>query len=261
MKKILPIILIILLIFTSCSAKPKNPSDTTGKDDGIVYPEADVSGMNVTYVITENGAVPISVVEGGYSMLSGENYYYNIQNTVDMNTKIPEKTFTAFSDSGINLGTVDFENMTGDSFKTLVTSGNWKLCPNVRKTTYSEKKADASYSDFIYSVFPDNFQSINDINITDIWEFDSDGDSVNEAVVKASDDNYIILVFLSQTLGNCVLANEFQNCEGYEAIPFFADLDGNGKYSLCTLYGAGLKTFCVYKENTLDEEYRVYLPI
>ena len=259
--KVISLFLITLLIFTSCSTVPKNPGDTTGEDDGIVYPEADVSGMNVTYAITENGAVPISVAEGGYSMLAGENYYYNVQNTVDMNTDIPTKTFTAFSDSGINLGQCDFDKMTGDSYKTLVTSGNWKLCPNIRKTTYSSKKADASYADFIFSVFPDSFQSATDINITDVWEYDCDSDGVNEAVVKASGENYIILVFLSQTLGNCVLASEFDNCDGYEATPFFADLDGNGSYSLCTLYGGGLKTFCVYKENTLDEEYRIYLPV
>jgi len=261
MKKILPLILITLLIFTSCNASTKNPTDTTGESDGIVYPEADVNGMNVTYIITDVGAVPISIDEGGYSMLTDENYYYNLQNTVDMNPDIPQKTFTAFSDSGVNLGQVGFDKMTGDSHKTLVTSGNWKLCPNIRKTTFSSKKADASYADFIFSCFPDNFNSVTDINITEVWEYDCDGDSSNEAVVKAADENYCILAFLSQTLGNCILACELENCENYVATPFFADLDGNGIYSLCTLYGSGLKTFCVYKENTLDGEYRVYLPI
>ena len=128
-------------------------------------------------------------------------------------------------------------------------------------SSYSSKKADPSYADFIFSVFPDNFNSVNDVNITDVWELDTDSDGINEAVVKAASDNYVIVVFLSQTLGNCVLANEFQNCKDFVATPFFADFDGNGSYSLCALYGAGLKTFCVYKENTLDEEYRVYLPI
>jgi hypothetical protein len=261
MKKLLPLFLVMLLIFTSCAPSAKNPSDTTGDDDGIVYPETDTKGKNVTYVITQNGAIPISIVDGGYSMLSGENYYYNLQNTVDMNPDISKKTFTAFSDSGINLGSSDFDKMTGDNYKTLVTSGNWKLCPNIRKTTYSSKKADTSYAEFIFSVFPDNFASVSDVNVTDVWELDTDSDGTNEAVVKAAGDNYVILVFLSQTLGNFVLACDFEHCDTYVATPFFADLDGNGCYSLCTLYGAGLKTFCVYKENTLDEEYRVYLPI
>lgn len=261
MKKILPLILIVLLILASCSVSPKNPSDTTGEGDGIVYPEADVSGTNVTYIITDSGAVPISIVEGGYSMLSGENYYYNLQNTVDMTPDAPQKNFTAFSDSGINLGFADFDKITGDAYKTLVTSSNWKLCPNLRKTTFSDNKADISYAEFIFSVFPDNFNSATDVNITDIWEFDSDGDGSNEAIVKAVGDNYCILAFLSQTIGNCILACEFENCKNFVATPFFADFDGNGSYSLCTVYGAGLKTFCVYKENTLDEEYRVYLPI
>ena len=151
MKKLLPLFLVMLLIFTSCALSAKNPFDTTGDDDGIVYPETDTKGKNVTYVITENGAVPISVVDGGYSMLSGENYYYNLQNTVDMNPDIQKKIFTSFSDSGINLGSSDFDKIKGDNYKTLVTSGNWKLCPNIRKTTYSSKKADSSYADFIFS--------------------------------------------------------------------------------------------------------------
>lgn len=263
--KILPLVFIFILLLTSCSKSSPHTQNTTGEDDGIVYPETDISGMTVTYILTPDGAVPISVCEGGYSLLTSENYYYNLQNTVDMNADMPNKSYTAFTDSGINCGSVSFDDITagkveGESFHTLVTSGNWKLCPNIRKTSY-DGNADSSYCDFIYQSFPDNFASAADIKVTDIWEYDADDDGNAEAVVLSKTDDYTVLAMLSQTIGNKILASTFVKGSDFTAAPFFADLDGNGAYSLITAWGDTLKTVSVYKENTLDEEYRVYLPI
>ena len=69
------------------------------------------------------------------------------------------------------------------------------------------------------------------------------------------------MVLLSQTLGNKVLASSFEEDDGFVAVPFVADLDGNGAYSLVCVWGNSLKTVTVYKEKTTDTDYTVYLPI
>lgn len=265
--KLVSIILIMLLIVTSCSKSAPTPDSTTGEDDGITYPETDVTGVNVTYIKTPSGLVPISICEDGYSTLSSENYYYNLQSKVDNARLLDQKSYTAFTDSGINRGTVDYDDIIQNEveendFYTLVTSGNWKLCPNLRKTAYDkDTEADDGFKEYILESYPDNFKSVSDITVTDIWEYDSDADGANEAVVLANGDGYTVLAFLSSTLGNKILAASFTDEADYVAVPFFADLDGNGIYSLVTVWGGGLKTTSVYKENTLEEEYRVYLPL
>ena len=155
--KILPLLLAVLTLASSCSKKtPEIPKNTTGKDDGIVYSEPDVSGTNVTFLFTPSGNIPISVCEGGYSMLSGENYYYNLENTVANSRTLDGKKYTAFTDGGTNIGSVSSDGKNaGEEYRTLVTSGNWKLCPNIRKTTYTDKKADSSFGQFISDTYKD----------------------------------------------------------------------------------------------------------
>ncbi len=264
--KIISMILIILLCLCSCANAPLAPGDTTGEDDGIQYPTADLTALTVTYIVTRAGAIPISFCQNAHSKLSGENYYYNLENIAENDLTLSERQFTVFTDTGKNCGNKTFSDITENKISeaplhTLVTSANWKMCPNLKKTSFSENIADSSYKQFILESFPDVFKTVDDIHVTDLWEYDIDADGTSESIVVANTDSYTIMVLLSQSLGNMVLASSFENDEGFVAIPFVVDLDGNGKYTLMTVWGNTLKTVTVYKESTLDTEYTVYLPI
>ncbi len=264
--KVISLLLILSLCLFGCTKPPASPGDTTGEDDGIQYPAADISGSTVTYLKTDAGCVPISYCTNGHSMLLGENYYYNIQNTVDNDLTVCEKQFTVFTDTGVNKGNVNFADITDNKINetplhTLVTSANWKLCPNLKKISFEKDTADSGYKQFILESFPDSFASASDIAVTDLWEYDLDCDGLVESVVLADADEYTVMVLLSQTLGNTVLASSFKEDNGYMSVPFFADLDGNGDYSLITVFGNSLKTVMAFKEKTLEPDYTVYLPL
>lgn len=264
--KVISVFLIISLCLFSCAKAPLIAGDTTGEDDGIEYPAADTSGTTVTYLKTDAGFVPISFCTGGLSMLSGENYYYNLQNLAENDLTVSQKKFTVFTDNGTNRGEANFTDVcdnkiTDPPLHTLATSANWKLCPNLKKTTFSENTADSGYKQFILETFPENFKSAEEIFVKNLWEYDLDADGTCESVVLADTDNYTVMVFLSQSLGNIVLASSFEEDDGFVAVPFIADLDGNGAYSLMCVWGNSLKTVSVYKEKSIQNDYTVYLPL
>lgn len=264
--KIISIILIISLCLFSCAKSPVTPGDTTGEDDGIQYPAADTTGTNITYLKTQVGCIPISFCTDGLSMLSGENYYYNLQNLAENDLTIGEKKFTVFTDNGTNRGNANFADIidnkiTDPSLCTLVTSANWKLCPNLKKTSYSENTADSGYKQYILETFPDKFASSDEVFVKTVWEYDLDGEGTCESVVVADTDAYTVMVLLSQSMGNTVLASSFEDDNGFVAVPFVADLDGNGAYSLVYVWGNSLKTVTVCKEKSITCDYTVYLPI
>lgn len=257
--KIISLILLLSVSLSGCK-KQNTESDPAPKQNNndISYSEPDVSGTNAAYIITDSGWIPFSVCEGGYSMLSGENYYYNLQSTLENSASFNEKQRTVFDDCGENKGN-DTSKLS--SFTAIATTGNWKLSPSVKKTNYGKNKADGGFSQFILDSFPDKFETLSDIKVKTVWECDVDGDGAGEAVVLSKNQDSTILVFLSQSMGNKILASSFETDKNYVAAPFFADLDGNGSYSLAVVWGDGLKTVTVYKENSLEEDYRVYLPI
>ncbi len=264
--KVISIILILSLCLFSCTKAPLLPGDTTGEDDGIQYPAADTKGTTVTYIKTDAGFIPISFCTDGLSMLSGENYYYNLQNLVENDLTLGEKQFTVFTDNGTNRGNVNFADVidnkiTDPPLHTLVTSANWKVCPNLKKTSFSENTADSGYKQYILETFPENFGSADEIFVTGLWEYDLDADGTCESVVLADTEAYTVMVLLSQTLGNTVLASSFEEDNGFVATPFIADLDGNGEYSLVCVWGNSLKTVTVYNEKSTQIDYTVYLPI
>ncbi len=264
--KVISIILIISLCLFSCAKAPLLPGDTTGEDDGIQYPAADTKGTNITYLKTDAGFIPISFCTDGLSMLSGENYYYNLQNLADNDLTLTEKQFTVFTDNGVNRGGANFADVcdnkiTDPTLHTLATSANWKLCPNLKKTSFSENTADSGYKQYILETFPDKFKTADDVFVKNLWEYDLDADGTCESVVLADTDTYTVMVFLSQTLGNTVLASSFDEDDGFIAVPFVADLDGNGAYSLVCVWGNSLKTVTVFKEKSIQTDYTVYLPI
>ncbi len=260
--KLIPVILIFVLLLSGCTADT-SPQNTTGKDDGIKYPKADVNGTNVIYISTDAGCVPVSICKNGTSLLTDENYYYNIQNTIDNDLTLKDKTYTLFTNSGKNLGQVSLDDIKQNKISSsplcsLVTSGNWKLCPNLKRTVYDDKqKADSGYYEFINKSFPD----VKNIKICEIFEYDIDGDNDGEAIVVAKANDFTGVALLSQSMGNSVLCSSTANSKDFCAHPFVADIDGNGKYSLLTITGSGLKTATFYKENSTDIDYKVYLPL
>ncbi len=264
--KVISIILILSLCLFSCAKSPLLPGDTTGEDDGIEYPPADITATTVTYITTNAGAIPIAFFQNGHSKLVGENYYYNLQNLAENDLTLSDRKFTIFTDTGINRGNTTFasvcENKISEApFHALATTANWKLCPNLKKTSFSENIADNGYKQFILETFPDSFKTADDVFVTDLWEYDIDADGACESVVLANTDTYTVMVLLSQTFGNAVLASSFENDNGFVATPFIADLNGNGTYTLVTVWGNSLKTVTVYKENSTEVDYTVYLPI
>lgn len=264
--KVISIILILSVCLFSCTKAPLLPGDTTGEDDGIQYPAADITATTVTYLVTQAGNIPISFCRNGHTKLTGENYYYNLQNIAENDLTLSDRQFTVFTDTGKNCGNVNYSSVcenkiTEAPLHALVTSANWKLCPNLKKTSFKQNTADIGYKQYILENFSENFKTAEDIFVTNIWEYDFDADGTNESVVLADSDDYTVMVFLSQTLGNTVLASSFENDDNFVATPFIADLDGNGTYTLVTVWGNTLKTVSVYKEKSLDTDYTVYLPI
>lgn len=264
--KVISIILILSLCLFSCSKAPLLPGDTTGEDDGIQYPAADITATTVTYLTTNAGAIPVAFCQNGHSKLVGENYYYNLQNLAENDLTLSDRKFTVFTDTGINRGNIPYASIcenkiTEAPFHAVVTTANWKLCPNLKKTSFSENTVDNGYKQFIIETFSDKFKSPDDVFITDLWEYDIDADGTVESVVLANTDSYTVMVLLSQTLGNSVLASSFENDNGFVAVPFIVDLNGNGIYTLMTVWGNTLKTVSVYKENSTEVDYSVYLPI
>ncbi len=264
--KVISIILILSLSLFSCTKAPLSPGDTTGEDDGIQYPTADITASTVTYIKTNAGMIPISFCQNGHSKLTGENYYYNLQNLAENDLTLSDRQFTIFTDTGINRGNSTFSDVADNKITeaplhALATTANWKLCPNLKKTSFSENIADSGYKQYILETFPDNFKTVDDIFVTDLWEYDIDADGTTESIVVADTDAYTVMVLLSQSLGNCVLASSFENAKDFIAIPFIVDLNGNGTYTVMAVWGNTLKTVTVYKENCFDIDYTVYLPI
>jgi len=264
--KVISIILILSLCLFSCTKAPLLPGDTTGEDDGIQYPDADITASTVTYIKTNAGVIPISFCQNGHSKLVGENYYYNLQNLAENDLTLSDRKFTVFTDTGINRGDATYgavcDNKIDEApFHALITTANWKLCPNLKKSSFTDNTADDGYKQYILQAFPENFKTVDDVFVTDLWEYDFDADGSLESIVLADTDDYTVMVFLSQTLGNVVLASSFENDDGFVAVPFIADLKGNGAYTLMTVWGNTLKTVSVYKEKSLEADYTVYLPI
>ena len=261
--KLIPVILILVLLLTACAAPDSLPQNTTGEDDGIKYPKPDVNGTNVIYISTEAGCAPVSICKNGTSLLCDENYYYNIQNVIDNDLTLKDKTYTLFTNSGKNMGQVSLDDIkenkiTQTPLCSLITSANWKLCPNLKRTVYNDdQKADNGYYEFINSEFSDT----KNIKITETFEYDIDSDGNGEAIVVAKANNFTALVLLSQSMGNSVLCESTAKSADFCAHPFIADIDGNGKYSILTVTGSGLKTVTVYKEQSAEADYTVYLPL
>lgn len=260
--KILPIIIILTLLLCSCSMSNGYNHNTDGRDDGITYPKTDTSGTDVIYIITSVGGVPISICKNGHSSLSDENYYYNLQNSIDNDLTLKDKNYTLFTNGGNNCGNVSIDDIVKGKVKqplltTIATSSNWKLCPNLKKTVYTDKTADSGYLEFISQSFPD----VKDIKICETYEYDIDGDDNNEAIVVAKAKNFTAIVLLSQSMGNSILNTSNTNDDNSCAIPYLIDIDGNGKYSILTITGSGLKTATFYKEDCSGVDQKIYLPI
>ncbi len=252
------LVLITLLLLSGCSKSPDSEIQE------ITYPPADTKGINVTYINTKNGLVPICYTKDGKISLSGENYYYNLKNIISSEQSLKDKAYTYFSHTGKNLGSVNYSELESKLLcntpcSALITSSNWQLSPTLRyESVKDSKKTAIEYRQFLTDTYPERFEDIDSVNITDIWEYDLDGDSANEAILKAKDENGIILYLMSPTLSNCVLE---ETGSDFTATPFIADLDGNGKFSLLTVTGDNFKYVTVYKENSMECEYMVYLPI
>lgn len=263
-KRLIPILIISVILLNSCAAKPQpqNP----GQDD-IDYGMPDTSGMNSVSIVTKSGIVPIMYIKNGNVPLTDENYYFDIRSLIESDNAIKQKSFTYFDISGRNIGSVSYDNMGTNKIKpkpyeAIITSGNWKLCPDMRYECYADMKTsqDGGYSDFITSSFSEAFADKKP-NITDIWEYDIDLDGTNEAVVRAMDEGYTVLALLSQSLGNMILASDFESDGKYVAQPYFVDTDANGKFSLMLLSGGTVKTVKMFAENTLKPQFTVYLPL
>ena len=257
-------LLLLLILMASCSKTSPVPDDSNF-EDGVTYPQTDVSGINSTYIITDKGAVPLAYSNDGVVPLVDDIYYYNLENVISSDESVRLKTFTYFDSAGHNLGSVSFDdfeqNKTDNTpFATLATTGNWRLSPDMRTVYFEDASAPDEYISYIKDNFPDFFAE-TPVNITALWETDIDMDGTNEAVVKASGDGYAVISLMSQTLGNYVLMSDFSTDQGFVAQPFFADIDGNGKPSLIILSGGTLKTATVYQECALTPQYRLYLPM
>lgn len=263
--KLKPILSIIVTLFllASCS-KPTLPNDSNA-NDGITYPETDVSGINSVYIITQNGPVPLSYSNDGVVPLVDDIYYYNLKNVISSDESVKQKAFTYYDSVGHNLGSVSYPDFESNKkeynpYTTLVSTGNWRLCPDIRTVTYSDALAPNEYTTFIKESFPNEFAS-TPVTVTNLWETDVDMDGTNEAIVKAKGDNYAVIAMLSQTLGNYILCSDFSATQNYVCQPFFADIDGNGKPSIIIIEGDTLKMATVFKECSVTAQYRLYLPM
>ena len=263
-KLIIPALLAVLLI-SGCSDGSSNLQPIP--DQEIEYEQTDVSGVNTVFLKTKDGFVPISYVVDGKSQLSGENYYYNIQTIIDSQKSLYDKKLTCFGSDGKNMGSTTFSDLKenkikSDPYQMLVTSGNWKLSPTMRYESYDKKDSVGDgYKQFIFESFPEHFSSVSEITVTDIWEYDIDGDGTNDALIRALGDGYAVLAVQSPGLGNKILASCFDDVTQYSIHPFFADIDGDGLYSLITVSGNSFKTACIYKANSLEKDYIIYLPL
>lgn len=242
--------IIAVLLLTGCSQNTEVP-----KTENITYPAADTSGMNVTYIDTGKNLVPISLIRDGNTLLSGENYYYNIENAVNNDDTLGSKKYTSFSHDGKNEGETVLDSRPKE--EALITSGNWQLCPDMRYTKFGNKdKVNNEYIQFIAQALPDVYKSAEDVTVSDIWEYDLDGDSANEAIIRINDDSGTLLALMSTTLGNCIL----DSTDG-QATPYIADLDGDGEFSVIVISGGSFKRAVIYKEKSCEPEYTVYLPL
>lgn len=252
------LIILALILISSCSAN-KGISDTN-KNDGISYPAADTKGTHTVYFPTATGAYPVNISVNGNCILADDVYYYNLTNFLSKDETVKSNTFTVFDANGHNKGAVPFSELEGEnckleSYSALVTSGNWRLCPDMRVVEYNkESPAPTEYTDFLNQNFEGKTFEVNKL-----WETDLDLDGNNEAVFTAISDDTSALALMSSTLGNKVIST----CIANSAVvcPYFADFNGDGKPALAVLSGDGLKTLSVYKDCTLDAAYTLYLPI
>lgn len=255
-----------LLLITGCSGE-KTPGNETPPEQDITYEQTDVHGTNTVFLKIKDGIVPITHVVDGKSRLSGENYYYNLKSVIDSESSLKDKKQTCFGTDGKNLGSFSFteledNKMKAEPYEMLATTGNWRLSPTIRYEKYGKKDTVGDgYKQFIFESFSDKFSSVSDITVTDIWEYDIDGDGSNDAVIRAAGDGYTVLAVQSPGLGNKILASDFENNDKYTAQPFFADIDGDEKFSLITVSGSSFKTVRVYKPCSLEPDYVVYLPL
>lgn len=258
MRRIFCLLIIVMLMMSSCSKGTANGDSNA--DDGVEYPPADTSGMQVTYLPTQKGGYPVNISVGGAPALAGDVYYYNAVSTVEKDITVKQKTFTSFDDRGHNKGVVAITDVAGDDCKlepysALVTSGNWRLCPDMRVQSFDNASPPGPYLELLSESYPDS-----EFTIDKLYETDIDLDGTNEAVFTAKSGDTLVVAVLSQTLGNKIL-HSTEAKENAAAIPYFADFNGDSKPSLAVLCGSTLKTFTVYSDCSLDASYTLYLPI
>ncbi len=261
--KLKHILLLILVLAMSVSCSKNNIEPKSNAEDKATYENTNTDGINGVYIITDKGPVPVAYTDNGKLSLAGDVYYYNLNNILENDDGVKQKTFTYFDNNGFNIGAdtyEDFKKNAKNPYETLALSGNWRLYPDLRIMEYDEKnKAPSEYLEFIKESFKDNLGEMP-IESVKVWETDLDTDGTNEAFVKAKTDDYTLLVMMSGTLGKNVLFSDFEKSP-CDVMPFFADLDGNGKPSVLLLSGNELKIVTVFKEGTVNALYSVYLPV
>lgn len=258
MKRKLILPLMILLLLTGCA----KGGETAPSPAPVEYGTPDRTGVNVVWIRTPSGLIPVARTVNGNGTLKGENYYYQLQATVDGDGVIGTKTLTAFDADGNFLGAVaDSELQKADPYTLLVTTGNWQLSPAVRHTRYSAKEdAGDGYKQFIFESFPDRFGATSDVCVTDLWEYDLDGDGANDAIIRAIGKDCTVLAVQSPALGSRIL--DFYGEEGnYDTCVYFTDAEGDGSFALMTVCGNALKKATVYRPGTLEVDYTVFLPL
>lgn len=225
MKRLFLVLTLITLLLCGCAKAPEPAPEPE-------YPAPDPSGIHAVYVETPSGLIPVSVTKDGREELSGDNYYYNLTAL-----GLPDRPLTAFSATGENLGAY----APAAPYTRLITTGNWRLCPRVNTPAPA-----AEAQQFVKSLLPS-------AEIQTVYELDLDGDGAGEQFIIAADDRAHLLV-RSVTLG------EREVCSDSEIAPFFADLDGDGAFTLVTLAGSKLKKATVYTPD-LAPDYNVFLPL
>lgn len=284
-KKIFAVIACLTLIVMCLSGCKKHEDlqqpDSAGGEPPAAEPEKlDISGDRCV-LIGCGGHTPVVLLCDEINQFVNKDIYYFdalAYMTDELVTRLDEtgRFYTYDLESGKKQGDNSLYNLMNEKVKkdaniTISANIEGEFMPGMRHVEYtadSQGELSGQYSDLIRQLMDQNGLENAKVNITDIWEYDLDGDNANEVFIKAqnteNESSYSMLALLSQSIESTLIAMDTgESAENFTLQPFVLDISPSGELKPCLISGGDYKRFELFDiiDGKLTSRYTVYFPL
>ena len=284
-KKIFAIIACLTIIVMCLSGCKKNEDpqqpDSTGDEPPAAEPEKlDISGDRCVLIGCGGHTPVVLLCDEINQFVNKDIYYFDALSymTDELVTRLDEtgRFYTYDLESGKKQGESSLYNLLNEKVKkdtALTISANieGEFMPSMRHVEYtadSQGELSGQYSDLIRQLMDQNGLENAKVNITDIWEYDLDGDNANEVFIKAqnteNESSYSMLALLSQSIESTLIAMDTgESAENFTLQPFVLDISPSGELKPCLISGGDYKRFELFDiiDGKLSSRDTVYFPL